>query len=42
MIVSYSDIQVWTNSVEPEQTEGAVWSGYTLFVILSASFRQLL
>ena len=33
----FSDRYVWANSADPDQT-GAVWSGSTLFAILSASF----
>ena len=35
-----SDRQVWANSADPDQTApwGAVWSGFTLFAIPSASF----
>ena len=32
----FSDRQVWANIVDPDQT--AVWSGSTLFAILSSSF----
>ena len=34
----FSDTQVWANSVDPDKTEGAVWSGSTLFAILFAAF----
>ena len=36
----FLDRQVWANSADPDQTapRGAVWSGSTLFAILSASF----
>ena len=36
----FSDRQVWANSVDPDQTapRGAVWSGSTMFAILSALF----
>ena len=36
----FSDIYAWANSADPDQTapRGAVWSGSTLFAILSASF----
>ena len=36
-----SDRQVWANRVDPEQTapKGTVWSGSTLFAILSAPFE---
>ena len=38
----YWDRQVWANSADPDQTapHGAVWSGSSLFVILSASFEH--
>ena len=38
----YWDMYVWANSVDSDQTapQGAVWSGSTLFVILSASFEH--
>ena len=37
------DRQVWANSVDPDQTapKGAVWSGSTLFAIVSASFERI-
>ena len=36
----FSDRYAWANSADPDQTapRGAVWSGSTLFAILSASF----
>ena len=36
----FSDRYAWANSADPDQTAptGAVWSGSTLFAILSASF----
>ena len=36
----FSDRQVWANSADADQTapRGAVWSGSTLFAILSVSF----
>ena len=36
-MLNYSDKNVWANSVDPDQTApiGAVWSGSTLFAILS-------
>ena len=36
----FSDRTAWANSADPNQTapRGAVWSGSTLFAILSASF----
>ena len=37
----FSDKQVWANSEDPDQTEGAVWSGSTLFVILSILFGHI-
>ena len=36
--LSFSNRQVWANSVDPDQT-APVWSGSTRFVILSALFR---
>ena len=36
----FSDRQVWANSVDPEQAAPLVWSGSTLFAILSASFAR--
>ena len=38
-----SDRQVWANSVDTDQTapRGAVWSGSTLFAILSACFGHI-
>ena len=40
----FSDRYVWANSADPDQTvpRGAVWSGSTLFVILSAWLDSLL
>ena len=35
----FLDRQVWANSVDPDR--GAVWSGSTLFAILSTSFRPI-
>ena len=39
---NYLDRQVWANSVDPDQaaTEGAVWSGSTLFAIPSTSIAH--
>ena len=46
----FSDRQVWANSADPDQTEGAVWSGFSLkdqsdqglqFAILSVSFGHM-
>ena len=39
----FSDGQVVANSADPDQTapRGAVWSGFTLFAILSASFGNM-
>ena len=36
----FSDRKAWANSADRDQTapKGAVWSGSTLFAILSASF----
>ena len=36
-----SDRYTWTNSADPDQTGGAVWSGSTLFAIPSASFGHI-
>ena len=37
----FSDRYVWPNIVDPDQTAPrAVWSGSTLFAILSTSFGQ--
>ena len=44
MILNFwDDRQVWTNSVDPDQTapEVAVWSGSTLFAIPSESFGHV-
>ena len=39
-VPKFSDREVWANSVDPDQAapRGAVWSGSTLFAILSALF----
>ena len=37
----FLDSQVWANSADPDQTEGAVRSGSTLFAIPSASFGRI-
>ena len=39
----FSDGKAWANSVDPDHTalRVAVWSGSTLFVILSASFGSI-
>ena len=36
ILLKYSYEQVWENSVDPDQTAPSVWSGFTLFAILSA------
>ena len=38
----FMDRQVWANSVDPDQTVGAVWSGSALFAIPSASFGLII
>ena len=40
-VPKFSDRQVWANSVDPDQTSGAVWSGSTLFAFSSASFGRI-
>ena len=43
----FSDNEVWANSVDPDQTvpqsapQGSVWSGSTLFAVLSASVGHI-
>ena len=39
----YSNRQAWANNVDPDQTapDGAVWSEFTLFVILPALLDTL-
>ena len=39
----FSDRQACPNSLDPDQTapQGAVWSGSTLFAIMSASFGTI-
>ena len=40
---SYLGLQVWANSADADQTpRGAIWSGFTVFAIPSASFALLL
>ena len=43
IVPKFSDRQVLANSADPDQTapRGAVWSGSTLFAILSASFGHI-
>ena len=36
----FLDQQIWANTVDPDHT-APVWSGSTLFAILSASFDQI-
>ena len=40
----FLDRQMWTNSIDPDHTalEGKVWSGSTMFAILSAPLDALL
>ena len=44
MSVTYLDIQIWANSVDQDQTasEGALWSGSTMFAIPSVFYDALL
>ena len=44
MMMKFSEGHVTANTVDPDQTSprGAVWSGSTLFVILSVFFRVAL
>ena len=39
----FLDRYAWANSADPDQTapRGAIWSGSTLFAILSASFGHI-